>query len=291
MIEEQKTALAIYGYQFPDVKVSPMVKTKPKVDQVRFPPPIVIPDVPADFKPEKSYVNDKGYKVEEGPFTIGNKTYYVAIISNNATGKKIGTYYKGSYRASRETALSNKYGYKFPDVKVSPLLPEPPPEEPPRPKIDVVKFPPPVVKPDKSAPKRVSQVKYPKIDVVKFPPPVVKSNPFNGEFLKFIGDHVKYPTEAREKGTRGYVNVEIKIEDYIITNNRIIKGIGDGCDEEVLRVLNLYKDKTQVKSGTYLLAVAFDLANPDNEKAYPPLPKIDGVNTGRVVIVAYSIKK
>jgi hypothetical protein len=272
------------GYAGEIVLNVPPAAPKPKIDVVKFPPPIVMPDVPADFKPEKSYVNEKGFKVEEGPFTANGKTYYVAIISNNETGKKVGTYYKGSYRASRESALYNKYGYKFPDVKVSPPLPEPPPEEPPRPKIDVVKFPPPVVRPAKSAPK-------PKIDQIKFPPPIVKPNPFNDAFLKFVADHVRYPTQAREKGTRGYVNVEIKIEDYIITNNRVIKGIGDGCDEEVLRVLNLYKDKTEVKSGTYLLAVAFDLANPDNEKAYPPLPKIDGVNTGRVVIVAYSIKK
>jgi hypothetical protein len=168
MIQDEKIALALYGYKFPDVKVSP-IKYYTKTDQVRFPPPIVVPDVPADFKPEKSYVNEKGFKVEEGPFTVGNKTYYVAIISNTTTGKK-NIYYKG-FNESRIKPELEDLGYTFPDVKVSSFLPE----EPPKPKTDQVKFPPPIVKPDKSAPKRrVSQVKYPKIDVVKFPPPIVK---------------------------------------------------------------------------------------------------------------------
>jgi hypothetical protein len=246
-----------YGYKFPDVKVSqllppPPEPQKPKNDQVRFPPPIVMPDVPADFKPEKSYVNAKGFKVEEGPFTIGNKTYYVAIISNTTTGKK-NTYYKGLNERRIKPELED-LGYKFPDVKVSPIYPA-------------------------------------KVDQVKFPPPVVKPNPFTSEFFKFIGDHVKYPTEAREKGTMGYVVVEIKIEDYIITNSRIINGIGHGCDEEVLRVLNTYKNKTKVKSGTYKVSVAFMLGDPDNPIANPPMPKSAKETSGHVVIVGYGIKK
>jgi hypothetical protein len=158
-----------YGYKFPDVKVSqlpaPHAHAKAPRDVVKFPPPIVAPDVPADFTPEKSYVNEKGFKVEEGPFTIGNKTYYVAIISNTTTGKK-NTYYKGFNERRIKPELED-LGYKFPDVKVSPFNLLPPPPEPPKPKRDQIKFPPPVVKPDKSGLKS-------KTDQVKFPPPVVK---------------------------------------------------------------------------------------------------------------------
>ncbi len=254
----------------PIVKPKAVKAPRPKIDVVRFPPPIIVPDVPADFKPEKTYINDKGYKIEEGPFTANGKTYYVAIISNNATGKKIGTYYKG-FNERRTKPMLEDLGYRFPDVKVSSF-------------VDVVKFPPPVVRPDNS-------VKKTKTDVVKFPPPIVKHNPFNSEFLKFMADHVRYPAEAKEKGIRGYVTVEVKIDDYMIINNRIVKGIGHGCDEEVLRVLNLYKNKTQAKSGTYSLTVAFDLVDPDNENAYPPLPKFDGTKTGQVVITTYKSNK
>jgi hypothetical protein len=239
--------------KFPPPIVRPD-KSKPKQDQVRFPPPIVMPDVPADFTPEKSYVNEKGFKVEEGPFTIGNKTYYVAIISNTTTGKK-NTYYKG-FNERRIKPELDDLGYKFPDVKVSPIIP----------------------------PKN-------KADVIKFPPPIVKADPFNSEFLKFIGDHVKYPAAAREKGIIGHVITEIKIDDYMITNSRVVKGIGNGCDEEVLRVLNLYKNKTRAKSGTYSLAVTFVLGDPDDSRASQPLPKIDVAKTGQVVIVGYATKK
>lgn len=188
------------------------------------------------------------------------------------------------YIATEKSLLVDQVKFPPPVVKPVKSAPKRRVSQVKYPKIDVVKFPPPVVKPDKSAPK-------PKVDQVKFPPPIVKPNPVNSEFLKFLGDHVKYPTEAREKGTRGYVTAEITINDYIITNSRIVKGIGNGCDEEVLRVLNTYKNRMQVKSGTYLLAIAFDLVDPDNEKAYPPLPKIDGVNTSRVVITSYKINK
>lgn len=263
MTDEEKIALDMYGYKFPDVKVSGMVRRNLKTDVVKFPPPIVAPDVPADFKPEKSYVNEKGYKIEEGPFTANGKNYYVAIISDDATGKKIGSYYKGFNAGRINPMLKSKYGYEFPDVKVSSFIP--PPEPPP------------------------AKVKK---DVVKFPPPIVKPNPFSSEFLKFIADNVKYPLEARQKGTRGYVTAELKIDDYMITNSRIVNGIGSGCDEEVLRVLNLFKNKTQVESGTYILSVAFTLAD-FNDKNPPlqPLPKKDRVNLGQVVITAYSYGK
>jgi hypothetical protein len=281
-------------------KLSPPPPEAPKrkFDVVRFPPPIIAPDVPADFTPEKSYVNEKGFKVEEGLYTANGKTYYVAIISNNETGKKIGTYYKG-FNDRRINPILEDLGYKFPDVKVSSFIPPPEPPKPTKPKRDQVKFPPPVVKPDKSAPGVLKVADKRKYDVVKFPPPVVrpdtsnkptftKSNPFTGEFFKFIADHVKYPVEARHKGTRGYVTAEVKIDDYMITNSRIVNGIGSGCDEEVLRVLNTYKNKTQVKSGTYTMSIAFLLADVNDPNGIQPLPKKDGVNMGQVVITAYS---
>ncbi len=280
------------------IKLSPPPpeRKKPKMDVIKFPPPIVAPDVPADFRPEKTYVNEKGYKIEEGPFTANDKTYYVAIIIEDATGKKIGSYYKG-FPGRFNTTLKSKYGYVFPDVKVSSFIP--PPEPPPaKIKNDQVKFPPPIVKPDKSTSK-------PKNDQVKFPPPVVKPDksapselkvadkrttydvkPFGNEFLKFLSDHVKYPTLAKEKGTKGYVSAEVTINDNMITNSRIIKGIGDGCDEEILRALNAYKNKMGAKSGTYLISIAFNLV--EGNDAYQRLPEIDEAKYGPVLSYIYS---
>lgn len=218
MIEDEKRALALYGYKFPDVKVSkllppPPEPPKPPRDVVKFPPPIVAPDVPADFKPEKSYVNEKGFKIEEGPFTANGKNYYVAIISNNETGKKIGTYYKG-FNGRRINPLLQKYGYTFPDVKVSSFIPPPEPPKTPKSKTDQVKFPPPIVKPDKSAPKlKVSKVKSPPVelkvaanqtDVVKLSPPVVEPDSpapsqQNNDLANFLPPVVKRDRPAMPK--------------------------------------------------------------------------------------------
>ncbi|RZA02501.1 MAG: hypothetical protein EOP47_06620 [Sphingobacteriaceae bacterium] len=258
------------------VKLSPPPpeRQKRKMDVLKFPPPIVAPDVPADFTPEKSYVNEKGYKIEEGPFTAYGKNYYVAIISNNETGNKIGTYYKG-LNDRRLTPTLQKYGYKFPDVKVSSFIP--PPEPPPaKVKKDVIKFPPPIVKPDKAAPGELKVAdKRTTYDV----------KPFGNEFMKFLGDNVRYPTDAKEKGTKGYVSAEVTIDDNMITNSRIINGIGNGCDDEVLRVLNSYKNKMGVKSGKYLISIAFNIVYAND---YQRLPKIDEEKYGPVLSYIYS---
>ncbi|MCD6112021.1 MAG: TonB family protein [Bacteroidales bacterium] len=70
------------------------------------------------------------------------------------------------------------------------------------------------------------------VDIVpKFP---------NGEKarLNYIASNIKYPKEAREKGIQGTVYVTFIIEaDGSVTNARILRGIGGGCDKEALRVI------------------------------------------------------
>jgi protein TonB len=56
--------------------------------------------------------------------------------------------------------------------------------------------------------------------------------------LKYLNDHVNYPTMAREAGIQGRVFVEFVIEkDGSVTNARVVRGIGGGCDEEAVRVV------------------------------------------------------
>ncbi|MBK7873106.1 MAG: TonB family protein [Saprospiraceae bacterium] len=57
--------------------------------------------------------------------------------------------------------------------------------------------------------------------------------------LTFIYKNIKYPKEAREKGIQGTVYVRYYIDEKgFVTGVTIGKGIGGGCDEEVIRVLN-----------------------------------------------------
>ncbi len=57
-------------------------------------------------------------------------------------------------------------------------------------------------------------------------------------FYKYIGDKMKYPAQARRMGIEGKVFVEFVIgKDGSISEVRAVKGIGAGCDEEAVRVV------------------------------------------------------
>jgi len=55
---------------------------------------------------------------------------------------------------------------------------------------------------------------------------------------KYLSEKIKYPAQARRMGVEGKVFVEFVVgKDGNITEARVIKGIGAGCDEEALRVV------------------------------------------------------
>lgn len=57
--------------------------------------------------------------------------------------------------------------------------------------------------------------------------------------MRFIKSHLKYPAAAREAKIKGVVHLRFIIEaDGRITNAEITRGLGYGCDEEALRVVN-----------------------------------------------------
>ena len=58
------------------------------------------------------------------------------------------------------------------------------------------------------------------------------------ELMEFIAANVDYPKEAIEKGIEGRVFVKFIVEpDGSISNASIVRGIGYGCDEEAIRVI------------------------------------------------------
>lgn len=57
-------------------------------------------------------------------------------------------------------------------------------------------------------------------------------------FYDYIVKHLTYPTKAHRMNIEGRVYVQFVVEkDGSITNVKVIKGIGGGCDEEALRVV------------------------------------------------------
>lgn len=57
-------------------------------------------------------------------------------------------------------------------------------------------------------------------------------------FYEYLGKKMKYPRQAQRMGIEGRVFLQFIVErDGSLTDIRVIKGIGAGCDEEAVRVL------------------------------------------------------
>lgn len=58
--------------------------------------------------------------------------------------------------------------------------------------------------------------------------------------MQFLQENIKYPQMARESGIQGTVYVTFVVEtDGRVTDVRVLRGIGGGCDEEAIRVIQL----------------------------------------------------
>jgi len=153
--------------------------------------------------------------------------------------------------------------------------PPPPPPEPPKPKIDQVRFPPPVVKPDNEVqekdpptvkelevadPGQKDQKGDPNADIRIDEPvgnsdvkQVVEENPNqiftaveqapsfpggDGAFGKYLGKNIRYPAIARENNVQGRVVLTFVVErDGSLTDIKVLRSLGSGTDEEAVRVL------------------------------------------------------
>jgi protein TonB len=148
----------------------------------------------------------------------------------------------------------------------------PPPEEPPKPPNDVVKFPPPIVKPDnevKEEPPTIAELKVadPGQDNIKGDPnaQIVIDEPVGNndqkavtedvnqvytvlevqpkypggteKFLKYLGDNIKYPAADRENNLQGRVVLQFVVErDGTLTDVKAIRGPSQAMMDEAARV-------------------------------------------------------
>lgn len=73
----------------------------------------------------------------------------------------------------------------------------------------------------------------------------VQPSPVGGmkAFYEFVGDNLNYPGRARRMNIEGRVFVEFVVEkDGSLTDIKVSKGIGAGCDEEAIRVISQAPD-------------------------------------------------
>ena len=78
--------------------------------------------------------------------------------------------------------------------------------------------------------------------------------------LNFLRNNIKYPQMAREAGIQGTVYVNFTVEkDGSITQIKIIRGIGGGCDEEAVRVVQMMPKWKPGKQRGKEVRVAYDM--------------------------------
>ncbi len=57
-------------------------------------------------------------------------------------------------------------------------------------------------------------------------------------FYRYVINEMTYPIQARQKGVEGRVDVQFVVEkDGALSNVKAVKGIGEGCDSEAVRVV------------------------------------------------------
>ena len=87
-----------------------------------------------------------------------------------------------------------------------------------------------------------------------------------GALMEYVSKNVVYPKEAQEKGISGRVFVSFVIEkDGSVNEVNVMRGIGGGCDEEAVRVINgMPKWKPGKQEGkpvrvSYMMPITFKL--------------------------------
>jgi periplasmic protein TonB len=87
-------------------------------------------------------------------------------------------------------------------------------------------------------------------------------------FYTYVGENITYPAAARRMGIQGRVYVEFVIaKDGVLTDVHVVKGIGAGCDEEAVRIVqaappwNPAKQRGKPVRQRYTLPIIFKMAN------------------------------
>ena len=86
------------------------------------------------------------------------------------------------------------------------------------------------------------------------------------KLMEYVAKNIKYPQIARETGIQGRVFVSFVVEpDGSVSNVKVLRGIGGGCDEEAMRVVKSMpkwkpgKQRGKAVRVSYMLPVNFKL--------------------------------
>ena len=77
---------------------------------------------------------------------------------------------------------------------------------------------------------------------------------------QYLAENIQYPEQAKNDGVEGRVMVGFVVEkDGSITDAEVLRGIGGGCDEEALRVVNAMPNWTPGKQNGEAVRTRFNL--------------------------------
>ncbi|MCK9450742.1 MAG: M56 family metallopeptidase [Bacteroidales bacterium] len=80
------------------------------------------------------------------------------------------------------------------------------------------------------------------------------------EMMNFLANNIQYPEQARRQKIQGRVFVNFVVEkDGAVSNVKILRGIGSGCDEEAIRVVELMPKWKPGKQRGQAVRVSFNL--------------------------------
>ena len=113
-------------------------------------------------------------------------------------------------------------------------------------------------------PKKESQVKFVPVKIDKEVFTVVEKQPSypGGQdgYTKFLIANIKYPEEALKKGVTGTVYVSFIVEkNGAVTDVKVLRGIGSGCDEEAARVVKMMPNWNPGENKGVPVAVQYNL--------------------------------
>jgi len=78
--------------------------------------------------------------------------------------------------------------------------------------------------------------------------------------IKFLQGNIRYPEQAKDLGIQGRVFITFVVEvDGSISEVRVVRGIGGGCDEEAIRVIKLMPKWNPGKAKGIPVRVQFNL--------------------------------
>ncbi|MFA5196321.1 MAG: energy transducer TonB, partial [Bacteroidales bacterium] len=78
--------------------------------------------------------------------------------------------------------------------------------------------------------------------------------------IKFLKENINYPQMAKESGIQGTVYVTFVVDEKgKVTDVRVLRGIGGGCDEEAVRVVKLMPSWNAGKQSGKAVRVQFNM--------------------------------